>query len=219
MEDKEIRELFAEYNDKLDSVLSLNKASIEKMKLNNTKKQTNKILILRSIEVVFFLMVMIVLGKFTADHWGVLHLAVSGIILYVFALIALIGSIGEVALAAQIDYAKPIIEIREKIEKINMHSLLFIKLAFLSAPVWWTYPIVALAYFFDFDIFPHLDAAFVHRYIIINALLLIPLIWFLKKLSYINMHIKWVRKTINILASANTKKAMEFLNDIEEFKK
>lgn len=219
MEDKEIRELFAEYNDKLDTVLSLNKASIEKIKLENTKKQTRNILVKRSIEVMFFLMVLIVLGKFTVDHWGMLHLAVSGIILHIFGLIALIGSIGQLTLVTQIDYAKPIVEIREKIEKINAHSLLFIKLAFLSAPVWWAYPIVALAYFFDFDIFPHLDVAFVNKYVIINALLLVPLVWLLKKLSYKNMHIKWVKRTINILASTNTRKAVNFLNDIEEFKK
>ena len=219
MEDNELKEIFAEYNTKLDSVLSLNMASLEKMKLDNTKKQTNKILLLRSLEVAFFLMVMIVLGKFTANHWGVLHLAVSGVILQVFALIALIGSIGEVVLVTQIDYAKPIVEIRAKIEKINMHSLLFIKLALLSAPVWWAYPLVALAYFFDFDIFPHLDSAFVVRYLVINAMLLLPLLYFLNKLSYKNMHIKWVRKIIQVLSSTKTQKAIAFLNDIKEFKK
>ncbi|APA64565.1 hypothetical protein [Maribacter sp. 1_2014MBL_MicDiv] len=219
MEDKEIRELFTEYNSKLDSVLSLNKASLERIKLENTKKQARFILVKRSIEVAFFLLVMVVLGKFTVNHWGKLHLVVSGILVQFFALIALIGSIGQLVLAAQVDYAKPIVEIREKIEKINIHSLLFIKLAFLSAPVWWAYPIVALTYFFNFDIFPYLDSAFVYRYVIINALLLIPLLWFLKKLSYKNLHIKWVRRLLDILASNNTKRAVEFLKDIEEFKK
>ncbi len=33
------------------------------------------------------------------------------------------------------------------------------------------------------------------------------------------MHIKWVRKIIQVLSSTKTQKAIAFLNDIKEFKK
>ena len=219
MEANELKELMVSYDAKLDRILTLNESSLKKLKLDKTRKQTRYIATLRSIEVVSFGILAIILGGYVVDKWSNTPLAVSGIIFHIVTLIALIGSIAQLVLLQQIDYAKPIVEIRKKIELVNSHSLLFLKLVFLSAPVWWAYPLVALDYFFDIDLFIHLDSDFVLRYVIINALLLFPLIWFLKKLTYKNMHIKWVRKTIGFFTGTKTKKALDFLNEIEEFEK
>lgn len=219
METNELKELFAAYDAKLDRVLQLNERSLKKIKLDKIRKQTRWISVLRSIEVVFFGILAIYLGRYTADNWAATHLAVSGIILHVFTLIALVGSIGQLVLLQQIDYAKPILEIRKKIELVNSHALLFLKLVFLSAPVWWAYPLVALNYFFNIDFYPHMDPDFVLKYVVVNALLIFPLVWFLSKLSYKNLHIKWVRKTIGFFTGTKTKKSLEFLNEIEEFEK
>jgi hypothetical protein len=219
METNEIKELFAAYDAKLDRVLQLNERSLKKIKLDKIRKQTRWISVLRSIEVVSFSILAVILGSYIADNWAVTHLAVSGIILHVFTLIALTGSIGQLVLLQQIDYAKPIVEIRKKIELVNSHALLFLKLVFLSAPVWWAYPLVALNYFFNFDLYPHLDSDFVVKYVVVNALLIFPLVLFLRKLSYKNLHIKWVRKTIGFFTGTKTKKSLEFLNEIEEFEK
>jgi len=107
----------------------------------------------------------------------------------------------------------------KKIEQVNSHALLFLKLVFLSVPVWWAYPLVAFDYFFDIDIYPYLDPDFVIRYVVVNALLVLPLLWFLNKLTVKNLHVKWVRKTIGFFAGTKTTKALEFLNEIEEFEK
>lgn len=219
METNELQELFAAYDAKLDRVLHLNESSLKKMKLEKIRKQTQWIMVFRSIEVASFSILAVILGGYIADNWAVTHLAISGIIFHVFTLTALVGSIGQLVLLGQIDYAKPIVEIRRKIELVNSHSLLFIKLVFLSAPVWWAYPLTALSYFFNFDIYPYLDPDFVIRYIVVNALLIFPLAWFLSKLSYKNWHIKWVRKTIRFFTGTKTSKALEFLNELEEFEK
>jgi len=199
METNELKELFAAYDAKLDRALQLNERSLKKIKLDKIQKQTRWILVLRSIEVVSFSILAIILGSYIADNWAVTHLVVSGIIFHIFTLIALVGSIGQLVLLQQIDYEKPIIEIRKKIEKVNSHSLLFLKLVFLSAPVWWAYPLVALDYFSNIDLYPHLDPDFVQEYVVVNALLIFPLVWFLSKLNYKSLHIKWVRKTIGFL--------------------
>lgn len=219
METKELKELFAAYDAKLDRALQLNESSLKKIKLDKIQKQTRWISVLRSIEVVSFSILAVILGRFIADNWAVAHLAVSGVILHVFTLIALAGSIGQLVLLQQIDYAKPIVEIRKKIELVNSHALFFLKLVFLSAPIWWAYPLVALNYFFNIDIYPHMDPDFVVQYVAVNALLVFPLLWFLSKLTYKNLHIKWVRKTIGFFVGTKTKKSLEFLNEIEEFEK
>lgn len=217
MEAVELKKILQAYDSKLDKTLRLNKSSMEELQLEKSRNSTKKILRYRIFEVVIFSFMALFLGWYIANNWGQTHLVISGVIVHIFTLIALVGSIGQVVLLQQIDFSKPIVDIRKKIEMVNSHGLLFVKLVFLSAPVWWTYAIVALDLFLGVDLYVHLEPDFVVRYLVVNFLLIIPLVWFFNKLSYQNLHIKWVRKTIRLFAGAKTMNALEFLNDIEEF--
>ena len=217
MEAVELKKILQAYDNKLDKTLRLNKSSMEELQLEKSRNSTKKILRYRIFEVVIFSFMALFLGWYIANNWGQTHLVISGVIVHIFTLIALVGSIGQVVLLQQIDFSKPIVEIRKKIEMVNSHGLLFVKLVFLSAPVWWTYAIVALDLFLGVDLYVHLEPDFVVRYLVVNFLLIIPLVWFFNKLSYQNLHIKWVRKTIRLFTGAKTMNALEFLNDIEEF--
>lgn len=217
MEAAELKKIMEGYDNKLDKTLRLNLSSIEKLQLEKSQNSTKKILRYRIFEVVLFSFLAMFLGWYIANNWEQTHLVISGIIIHVFTLVALVGSIGQVVLLQQIDFSKPVVEIRKKIEQVNSHGLLFIKLIFLSAPVWWSYAIVAIDLFLDFDLYVHLEQDFVVRYLLINFLMIIPLVLVFNKLSYKNLHIKWVRKTIRLFTGTKTMKALEFLNDIEEF--
>lgn len=217
MEAVELKKILQAYDNKLDKTLRLNKSSMEELQLEKSRNSTKKILRYRIFEVVIFSFMALFLGWYIANNWGQTHLVISGVIVHIFTLIAFVGSIGQVVLLQQIDFSKPIVEIRKKIEMVNSHGLLFVKLVFLSAPVWWTYAIVALDLFLGVDLYVHLEPDFVVRYLVVNFLLIIPLVWFFNKLSYQNLHIKWVRKTIRLFTGAKTMNALEFLNDIEEF--
>lgn len=217
MEARELKNILEAYNQKLEKKLSLNVSSIKNIQLEKSKKNTQTILVFRVIEIISFSLLALFLGQYIANNWDQTHIVISAIIVNVFTLIALIGSIGQVVLVQQIDFSKPIVEIRKKIERVNSHGLFFIKLIFLSASVWWSYAIVAADLFLDIDLYVHLEADFVLKYLVINLLLIIPLVWVFNKLSYKNLHIKWVKKTIGLFTGTKTMKALEFLNDIEEF--
>lgn len=219
MEAKELKKILAAYDTKLDQKLSLNVASFKNINLDKSEKNTQTILKYRVIEIVIFSLLALFMGNYIATNWNQTHLVISGIIVGVFILIALSGSIGQVVLLQQIDFAKPMVDIRKKIELVNTHGLLFLKLMFLSTPIWWSYVVVGSDYIFNIDLYTHMDSDFVLKYLMVNSLLIIPLVWFLNKLTYKNLHIKWVRKTIGLFTGSKTMKALEFLKDIEEFER
>ncbi len=219
MEASELKNILEAYDRKLDRNLKLNSAALKNINLEKSEKKTRTVLLHRGIELVFYAFLALFMGNYIATNWDQMHLAVSGSVVGVFTLIALAGSVGQVVLLQQIDFTKPLVDIRKRIELVNAHGLLFVKLIFLSAPVWWSYAIVAIDIFSDTDLYIQLEPDFVTRYLVTNALLLIPLIWLFKKLSYKNLHIKWVRKAIGFLSGTKTRSALEFLNDLEEFEK
>ncbi len=219
MEAIELKQLVEKYNRKLDEIIHLNKdAALKTLQLKRARKKTSTLFISRIFELVFYGFIVLFMGSFVAHHWNEPHFAISGLIVELFSIIALIGSIGQIVLLNQIDYSKPILEIRKKIEFVNAHSFLFFKLILVSISVWWAYAIIGLYLFWGFDIYPYLEPGFVNRYLLVNGLLIVPLIWFLNQLSYKNLHIKWVRKIIESVTSTKLKKALNFLKVIETFK-
>ena len=219
MEAGDLKKILETYDTKLNEKLSLNVTSLKSINLDKAEKNTQSILIYRIAEIVVFSLLTMFIGNYIGSNWNQTHLAISGIIVGVFTLIALSGSIGQVVLLQQIDFAKPIVDIRKKIELINSHSLLFLKLMFLSAPIWWSYVVVGSDYLFNIDLYNNMDANFVLKYLMVNSLLIIPMVWFLNKLTYKNLNVKWIRKTIGFFVGTKTMKALEFLNDIEEFER
>lgn len=219
MEIGELKKMLAAYDTKLDEKLSLNVASLKSINLDKSEKSTQSIFKYRVIEIVIFSLLALFMGNYIATNWNQTHLAMSGILVGVFTLIALSGSIGQAALLQQIDFAKPIVDIRKKIELVNTHGLLFIKLMFLSTPIWWSYVVVGSDYLFNIDLYNNMDSDFVLKYLMVNSLLIIPMIWFLNKLTYKNLNVKWVRKTIGFFVGTKTMKALDFLKDIEEFER
>jgi len=217
MEARELKKILAAYDTKLNETLSLNVASFKRINLDKSEKSTQRILTYRIIEIIVFSLLSLCMGNYIATNWSQTHLALSGIIVGIFTLIALAGSIGQVTLLQQIDYTKPIVTIRKNIELVNAHGLLFVKLMFLSTPIWWSYIVVASDLLFNIDVYAKMDVDFVLKYLMVNSLLIIPLVWFLNKLTYKNLHIKWVRKTLGLFIGSKTMKALAFLNAIEEF--
>lgn len=219
METGELKKILAAYDTKLDKKLSLNVASFKSINLDKSEKRTLSIVKYRIIEIVVFSLLAVFMGNYVASNWNQPHLAISGVIVGVFTLIALAGSIGQVTLLKQIDFAKPIVDIRKKIELVNSHGLLFVKLMLLSTPIWWSYIVVASDSIFNIDLYANMDVDFVLKYLMVNSLLIIPLVWILNKLTYKNLHVKWVRKTIGLFTGSKTMKALEFLNDIDKFER
>ncbi len=217
MEANELKAMFAAYDQKLEKQLQINKTILKAIEFEKPKRHKQSVLISRVMEIVIFSLLALFLGSYIANNWHTSHLAISGIMVGVFTIIALAGSIGQVVLVQNIDFTKPIVTIRKKIEQVNSHGLLFVKLMFLSAPIWWAFVVVAADYFFNLDVYAHMDADFVSKYLIINFLLIIPLAWFLHKLSYKNLQTGWVKKTIGLFTSTKTMKALESLQNIENF--
>ena len=107
METVELKKIMKEYDNKLDKILQLNLSSIEALHLNKAHKSMKKILRYRIYEIMIFSFLAIFLGWYIANNLDQTHLVISGIILHVFTLIALVGSIGQVVLIQQIDFSKP----------------------------------------------------------------------------------------------------------------
>ena len=71
-------------------------ASLSSINLDKSAKSTQSMLAYRVIEIVIFSLLAIFMGNYIATNWSETHLAISGIIVDFFILIALSGAEGQV---------------------------------------------------------------------------------------------------------------------------
>ena len=98
MEASELKNILEAYDRKLDRNLKLNNAALKNINLEKSEKKTRTVLVHRVIELISFALLALFMGNYIATNWGQTHLVISGIMVHVFTLIALIGSIGQVVL-------------------------------------------------------------------------------------------------------------------------
>ncbi len=94
MKEDELNKILAAYDQKLEKQLRLNETVIRAINFEKPKQHKQTILITRVLEIVCFSLLALFLGSYIANNWHSSHLAISGIIVGVFTLISLAGSIG-----------------------------------------------------------------------------------------------------------------------------
>ncbi len=219
MELEALKNTWEQYDKKLDQSLKINQRIFKEMNLNKTRSSLRNVLIFRMLETLIFLAAVIALGGFIGNHWGSWQFVVPAIILDIFAIIGLSGSIGQIALIVQIDYAAPITVMQKKLEQVKTHMVQITRLLLLSIPFYLAYVILGFKLVAGIDIV----AVGAPQWWVVNilvSLLLIPLaVWIYRKLNWKNIHIPWVRSFIYGSGGKQVVKAMGFLKEIDSFEK
>jgi hypothetical protein len=219
MEFEELKNIWSDYDKKLERSLSLNKELLKKINLDKTESRLNKVVWFRVLEGIAFLLIIILLGRFIATNFAVSAPVISAAILDIFAIIGLTGSIKQIVLLKQIDYAGTITSIQTQLEKVNAHSLQIFKLLILSAPFNLAYVFLGFKLLFDVDLFSHMDSQAVTNNIIAALIAAVPTIWFYRKLNFYHPQSNWVKKIIDSIVGNRVTSAIIFLDEIEEFEK
>ena len=126
----ELNDLFNAYNAKMDAVISTNEAVLAQLNLESPKQNMQQVYYKRIIEVMIFAVLAMFLGGYVFSRLEMPSLLIAGLIASFFNAVALAGSIAQLLLIQQIDYAKPLIKIKAKIEKVRLHELYIVKLLF-----------------------------------------------------------------------------------------
>lgn len=225
MEDIELKKIWQSYDQKLEEAKilnmqswALNLQSFEMLQSHKAKSKLQSLRRLRIVEASLHFLTLLYLGSFLFSHFSEWYFAVSAIALILFFLIAFINCIRQLVIIQQVNYSDSIVDIQQKLTRLQSHIIDYVRLTFLCLPTYLAYPIIGFKALYDIDIVK----VFTHNWFIaqiIFSLLLIPFcVWMYRQVSYKNMHKKWVKNVIEKSAGTSVSKAMQFIKEIEEFK-
>jgi hypothetical protein len=217
MELDELKQTWNEHARKLDRVLRLNLESLKATKLDKTQSALSRFKAMRVFEIVTGIAVLIPLGFYISHRVAVLTLSIPALIFAASVLIPVIGSIRQLVLLGQIDYAEPVTVIQRKLEEIKLNYLRSIRWPVLMLPLYMVYIVLGFNVLFGVNILAHGDGTFFWVNLIVSLIFLAPAIWVFRNLSFSNIGNPVIRVLVHGAGGKQMIAAMEFLNALREF--
>lgn len=216
MELDELKEIWKGYEAKLDKSLAVNQHLFEQLRLDQTRSKMRSLLYSRIAEAVCFFILLVALGGYIANHLSVSAPILSAIILTVFVLIGLIGSIGQIALIGMLDYSGSVRDIQKQLFRIRSHKLQLLRLILLSIPFYMAYILLGFDLLWNIDLYTVADPTWLEIQIMVSLLLVGPVLWFYRALGLQDTTRPWVTKIVRSLGDSQISEALELLNELEE---
>jgi hypothetical protein len=212
MEDAELISLWKSYDTKLEKSLKLNMELIEEVKKQKMKSQLHSLVRLKIIEIILGLAALFILGSLLYIGWPQIFFCISVTALMVFCIVPIIQYLQQVALIASIDYNNNIVMAQQALVKLQASVINVPRFAWLQLPVY-------TLFYISNDMVKHGSAGFWVFQVLITGVFVFASVWLYKNISLKNINKRWIRGMIWNDGQKQVSKAMEFLKEIEKFRK
>ena len=213
MEESELKNLWQQYDKKLEMSLELNLRNFEAIQTQKAKSKLRLLVIQKLIGIVLGIAWVLFLA------WVVYYnLALSKIffvisvgMIMLITTISIVVYLKHLVLINQINYSESITDTQKKIALLQSSIINIVRISFLQIPFYTTF-------YINNSMIQNGNAVLWIIQIIITISFIILTVWLYKNISYKNIHRKWLKILLGGSGWTSVTKAMEFLDEIDEFK-
>lgn len=212
MEESTIKQLWHEYDLKLEKNLQLNYKIIRKLQ---TQQAEDRISSFRSNQIfgvvggIIWILILVFLVVNTLHN---IYFVISVGLIALFNVFAVAAYIRHLAILDQMNIADSITAAQKKLATIQASLNNVGRILVLQAPLYCTF-------WYNQDLVDYGGTTFWLINLSIVAIFVAGSAYLFKTLTYKNIHRKWVRNFVESFGGKKLSAAMEFLNDIEEYQK
>jgi hypothetical protein len=213
----EMKQTWAEQTRKLDRALSLNLQVLKSVHLDKTVSALGRYKAGRVFELVVGAISAGFLGAYVFHRMTVPTLAIPALILDVFAIVGVAGTVRQLILLQRINFADPVATIQRKVEEVKLDMLRPVRLMVLSLPFYMAYLALGFDLLFGVDILAQGAPALLWANFALGAVFFAPAVWLFRNLSFRNAGHPLVRIFIEGAGGKQLVAAIDFLGRVEEF--
>jgi hypothetical protein len=154
MELDDLKELWAASNRKLEASTRLNTRLLQQINLGHAESFLKRLSWGVWLEQALTLLIIVLLGSFTADHVREPHFLIPALTLDVYAIVLLVVRIRELVDLGSVDYAEPVIAIQKRLEELRVRRIRTTTWRLLLGPLMWLpVLVVVLRGLFGIDVY------------------------------------------------------------------
>lgn len=218
MKDEELDHILKTFDHKLSRSIDFNFKITQDTQIRKSVFALRNLRFYSIFEVIVAGLVMVFLGNFIYENFGNLPLMLSGLILDIFAVIAISGAVRQLILISEFEVASSVIDSQQILTRLQTHNITYLRLAILQFPFFLAYLVVGFKTVFNIDIWTIGNKNWLLSNLAFGFILLPVSIWIYRQISVENLHRKWVRSLVEFSGGEKIAEAMSFLTEIEKFK-
>jgi hypothetical protein len=213
-----------QYHSSLENSLHINQSNLDALQKQKINSKLSAVYFQNVIILFSHIVMLVFLAWFVAQSIGSFTYAMSGIVLIVFYIFAMINTTNRIFLIREINASHDIVTAQHLLLRLQLKIFQFLKLSVIFIPAFLAFPVVitkinkdyGLDLFGDFDIFTAAGGNWELAQIIASAVC-IPLgIWFYQAVSFENLDKKWVRKLIERISDKSISEALLFMDTLKK---
>ena len=219
MDDIQLRNLWKDCNEKLEDAtilnvksLALNFESFAMLRHNKAKAKIKSLLLSKILSIIFGITFVWFVTEIFLTFYRNLYFAVSAGCIIVLTVITILDYIRQIFIIADMNFDDTIVQTQQKLVFLQTSIIRSVRVSFLQLPFYTTFYITQ-------EMIQSGGAAFWIFMSIFTGSFIAIALCFYKNISYKNINRKWVRTLLDGSGGKSVIKAMEFMNEIEEFKK
>lgn len=217
MELDQLKDTWAAYHKKLDRQLHLNQRILREMKLDKVRSRMRGLVVKQTVGAAIVFLMILALNGFIVNHLTFSAPTVSAAILSVFAILMLIGIVGQVIIAQTIDYSRPVVKIQQQLESIERHNLRYFQITMLSGPFYMAYIFLGIYLFTGVDFYPQANPTWFTSQLLFSGAMLVGVLWFNYEIGRKPPRYRWARKVVENIGGKEVVTSMSFLRELREF--
>jgi hypothetical protein len=221
MDLQELKELWSEYDRKLDKNLQLNLQLLRKINFDKVAGKARTLFLYKLVEMVLLMFMLVYLIDFEIKNITDLSLTIPGAITLIFIIAAFITDIRMMAIIGKLrsDYDAPVSPMQKEVEKLKLLIIGYVKWSFLSIPFYPALLIVAGKVFLHINFWDINHHNYLYANIFIGTLLVPLFSWMYVQLSKPVIKNNLVKNFLSGSGWNQAHSAQEFLEEIERFEK
>lgn len=226
MELDDLKLLWTRYDTKLGETLRINMDLLRELNLTKVKSNLKYIFYSKLFEAIVIILCVWYFSPILYNSRTELQIVLPLGLLISFWIISLIVVIKQMFLILSVDYSKSVAVIQKRLTLIKLSIIQYVRISFLSFPLWFALTLVAVKIFLG-DMIQEKSpdsfwALFNSWWFILTSICTICIpagIWIYKKFTYKNLNNWMVRFFFKSSGGKQLTESMKFLEEINEFEK
>jgi len=215
-----LKNQWADYDQKLEASLGLNQKLMRDSVLNKTNSALQRLARSVVIELFVGLATVIVLGLFIGDHIGQPMFLAPAILLHAFVIFQVAFDGYQWATLRNLDYSSPMLDIQKKLAKLRAERIRVTKWTWWLAPLLWVpLLIVALKGLFGVSAYAVLNTNWLIANVLFGVAVIPLMVWVSKRYADRMNRSPRIQRLMDDIAGGDLKAATAFLDELSRFEK
>ncbi len=218
METNEWKAAWKKHQAQLEQNTHINLSVTQELQRKAARRPLRRLWAARIAETLVWMVLLAGLGNCVIAFQGHIAPQISAVVLSLFAVVGISGSVGQLILLGMLHLDGPVVEVQAGLERLRKHQLIITQLLIGSVPFYLAHVFFWFQLLFGIDLFASGDPQWFLAQMVLSVALLPFTFWLIRELGKPTPRFAWIAGLRQSVAGERVELAVQQLKEIGDFR-